>query len=73
MAKPTNTPRKASGWKFSRFVQPTAGCSRYVPAPIRASHSDPNRLRPYRNTGMAPAAIAADCAVNMIHAPGAIQ
>ncbi len=44
-----------------------------MPAPISASHSEPSRLRAYRNTGMAPAAIAADCAVNMIQAPGAIQ
>ena len=40
---------------------------------MSAHHSEPRRRRAYRNTGIAPAAIAADWAVNMIQAPGATQ
>ena len=73
MANPTNTPRNASGWKFSRLVQPTAGWSRYVAAPTMANHSDPSRRRPYRNTGIAPAPMASDWAKNMMPALGNSQ
>ena len=64
IASATNVPSAASGWKFSRFVQPIAGCNKYTAAMTAASGSLRRRCRENQYTGSAPSATTTDCTMN---------